>query len=327
MDGIAQVVRGLPEFDDPNLIVGLQGSSDAGVYRLSDDVIIVQSLDFFPPLIDDPFTFGKIAATNSLSDIYAMGGSPRTAMNIVGFPDDQLELDVLNTILKGGAEQIQASGAVLLGGHTVRDTEIKYGLSVTGTVREELLITNRRAKPGDRLVLTKAIGTGYVTTAYKAGKCPDATLAAAVESMTQLNVIGRDAAQAAHAKAATDITGFGLAVHAIEMAQASNVTCVLRASDVPLLPGVIELARRGYKTRASKSNRTYAGPALSILGEPDPIRVELLFDAQTSGGLLISVAPDQAEMVVQRAQANGARSAAIIGSVEEKQDHSLVIRD
>lgn len=326
MDGIAQVVRGLPEFDDPDLIIGPQGSSDAGVYRLSDDVLIVQSVDFFPPLVDDPFVFGQIAATNSLSDIYTMGGVPKTALNIVGFPDDQLELEILNTILRGGAEQIRAAGAALVGGHTVRDTEIKYGLSVTGTVARELLMTNRQARPGDVLVLTKAIGTGYVTTAYKAGKCPEATLTAAVESMIQLNAAGRDAALAAGAKAATDITGFGLAVHAIEMAEASGVTCVLKVNDVPYLPGVLDLVRQGYQTRASESNRGFAASSLSIVGVPDAQRLELIFDAQTSGGLLISVAADQAEKVVQHARDAGAQAAAVVGWVEEKQDHWLVAR-
>jgi selenide,water dikinase len=326
VDGIAQVVRELPEFDDPNLIIGLQGSSDAGVYRLSDDVLIVQSLDFFPPLVDDPYIYGQIAATNSLSDIYAMGGQPRTALNIVGFPDDQLELEILTTILKGGAEQIRAAGAVLLGGHTVRDTEIKYGLSVTGTVQQDGLITNRAAQPGDALVLTKAIGTGYVTTAYKAGKCPDATLEAAVASMTQLNAIGRDAALATQAKSATDITGFGLAIHTIEMAQASGVTCVLQVNDVPSLPGVSDLVRGGFQTRASDSNRRFAASSMSIQGEPDSIHLELAFDAQTSGGLLISVASDQAERAVQVARDAGAQAAAVVGWVEEKQDYSLVLR-
>ena len=319
-------MRGLPEFEDPDLIIGLKGSSDAGVYRLSDDVWIVQSVDFFPPLIDDPFVFGQIAATNSLSDIYAMGGAPRTALNIVGFPDDQLELEILNTILRGGAEQIKSAGAALLGGHTVRDTEIKYGLSVTGTVSTDHLITNRQSRPGDALVLTKAIGTGYVTTAYKAGKCPDAALTAAVKSMTQLNSAGRDAALSGQAKAATDITGFGLAVHAIEMAQSSNVTCVLQVNDVPCLPGVDELVRQGYQTRASQSNRAFAEPSMSVAGEPDPLHLELVFDAQTSGGLLISVPADQAENVAQRARDAGAEASAIVGWVEEKQDHWLVAK-
>jgi len=319
-------VRELPEFDDPNLIVGLKGSSDAGVYRLSDDLMIVQSLDFFPPLVDDPFVFGKIAATNSLSDIYAMGGAPTTAMNIVGFPDDQLDLEILNTILRGGAEQIQAAGAVLVGGHTVRDVEIKYGLSVTGTVDRQRLMTNRNARPGDVLVLTKAIGTGYVTTAYKKNKCPDATLSAATASMTQLNAVGCNAAHQVQARAATDITGFGLAVHTTEMAQASDVTCVLKLSDIPCLPGVKELVSAGYQTRASESNRRYAQSSMHVDGDADAIQLELVFDAQTSGGLLISVSPDQADHVVNQARAAGAEASTIVGWVEEHKDDWLILK-
>ncbi|MCP4192522.1 MAG: selenide, water dikinase SelD [Planctomycetaceae bacterium] len=320
-------MRGLPEFEDPNLVVGFKGSSDAGVYRLSNDLMIVQSLDFFPPPVDDPLQYGQIAAANSLSDIYAMGGTPRTAMNIVGFPDDQLELNILNMILRGGVETILSAGAVLVGGHTVRDSEIKYGLSVTGTVEPERLITNSEAKPGDALVLTKAIGTGYVTTAFKAGKCPDATLNAAVDSMTQLNVLGRDAAQSVNAKAATDITGFGLAVHAMEMAQASGVTCVLNANKIPVLQGAADLAKSGYKTRASRSNREHAEQSLSIVGKPSAIQLELLFDAQTSGGLLISVQADQAETVVQHARSNGAHAATVVGHVEEKQNYWIQVQE
>jgi selenide,water dikinase len=319
-------VRGLPEFDDPNLIVGLKGSSDAGVYRLTDDLLIVQSLDFFPPCVDDPFVFGKIAATNSLSDIYAMGGAPTTAMNIVGFPDDQLDLEILNTILRGGAEQIRAAGAVLVGGHTVRDVEIKYGLSVTGTVNPQRLITNRNARPGDALVLTKGIGTGYVTTAYKRGKCPDATLAAAISSMTQLNAIGCDVAHEVQAKAATDITGFGLAVHTIEMAQASDVTCVLKLSDIPCLPGVVDLVIAGYQTRATESNRSFAEPSMRVEGDANQNLMDLVFDAQTSGGLLISLAPEQADRAVDLVRSAGADAAEIVGWVEERQEEWLVLK-
>jgi selenide,water dikinase len=171
-EGIAQVVRGLPRFEHEDLLVGTEDFSDAGVFRLRPDLCIVQSLDFFPPLVDDPFIFGQIAATNSLSDIYAMGAIPRTALNIVGFPDDELDLDVLNAILKGGAERIKKADALLIGGHTVRDTEIKYGLSVTGTADPNNLLTNAGAKPGHLLLLTKPLGTGFITTANKKGKCP-----------------------------------------------------------------------------------------------------------------------------------------------------------
>jgi selenide,water dikinase len=324
--GIAQVVRGLPEFNDPNLLIGADGASDAGVYRLRDDLLIAQTVDFFPPLVDDPFVFGQIAATNSLSDIYAMGGDPITALNVVGFPDDQLGLDVLGEILRGGAERVLQAGAVIVGGHTVRDTEIKYGLSVTGIVTPEQLMTNRNAQPGDALVLTKPLGTGFVTTAYKAGRCPDATLAAAVESMIQLNVIGRDAARHAEARAATDITGFGLAIHAAEMAQASGVTVVLELDKIPILPGAETLVEQGFKTRASASNRQFAETLMQVEGNPDPIRMDLAFDAQTSGGLLISVPADKADSVVQNVRAAGAHSACIVGSVVQRQAEWLILR-
>lgn len=319
-------MRDLPKFNDPNLLIGAEGASDAGVYRLRDDLLIVQTVDFFPPLVDDPFVFGQIAAANSLSDVYAMGGDPVTALNVVGFPDDQLGLDVLSEILRGGADRVIQAGAVIVGGHTVRDTEIKYGMSVTGVVKPEHLMTNRNAKPGDVLVLTKSLGTGFVTTAFKAGRCPDSTLAAAIESMIQLNVIGRDAARQAEARAATDITGFGLAIHAAEMAQASGVTVVLRLDQIPILPGAAALVKQGFKTRASASNRQFAETLMSIDGSPDPIHLELAFDAQTSGGLLISVSPDRAESVVRDLQATGAHSACIVGSVLEKQAEWLLLR-
>ena len=326
-EGTAQVVRGLPTFDDPNLIVGAKGFSDAGVYRLRDDLLIVQSLDFFPPLVDDPFLFGKIAAANSLSDVFAMGARPLTVLNIVGFPDDKLELSILHEILRGGVERVQSAGAVIVGGHTVRDVEIKYGLSVTGIVEPERLLKNSEAKPGDLLVLTKALGTGFVTTAFKAGRCPDDVLTAATREMSKLNNAGRDAAHAVDAKATTDITGFGLAGHAGEMAQSSGVTLILEVDRLPILPGAEELARRGNHTRATATNRAFAESFMRIEGTPDPIRSEMLFDAQTSGGLLISVAADRAQELIENAQVAGAEAACIVGSVQEQQDVSLIIRD
>ena len=316
----------MPEFDDPDLLVGAGGGSDAAVYRLRDDLLIVQSLDFFPPLIDDPFVYGQIAAANSLSDVYTMGATPTTALNIVGFPDDQLELKLLSEILRGGAERVQQAGAVVAGGHTVRDTEIKYGLSVTGVVHPDQLVTNRQARAGDRLVLTKALGTGFITTAYKAGRCPEDVLQGAVASMIQLNDIGRQAALNASARAATDITGFGFAGHAIEMALASDATLLVELGRLPVLPGAEELARKGNKTRASVTNREFAVAHMRTEGECDPIRMELLLDAQTSGGMLISVAADKADQVVQDARTAGAHVACIVGSVVDKQDVSLVVR-
>src|SRR5919109_852133 len=185
--GIAQVLRHLPAAHDPNLIVGTETHDDAGVYRLTDDLAIVQTIDFFPPLVDDPYVYGQIAAANALSDIYAMGGTPRTALNLVGYPDDKEDLEWLGEILRGGAERCHAAGAVILGGHTVRDAEIKYGLAVTGIIHPARILTNAAARPGDRLVLTKALGTGFVTTAHKAEDCPEELYQAAVASMVQLN--------------------------------------------------------------------------------------------------------------------------------------------
>lgn len=319
-------MRGLPKFNDPDLIVGAEGFSDAGVYRVAADILIVQSLDFFPPLVDDPFVFGQIAAANSLSDIYAMGAQPKTALNIVGFPDDQLELQILGEILRGGADRVLKAGAVIAGGHTVRDTEIKYGLSATGVVHPDRLVTNQRARPGDVLVLTKALGTGFITTAFKANRCPDDVLAAACRSMILLNAAGSEAAAAVGARAATDITGFGLAGHANELAQASGVTVAIDVARLPLLPGAAELARQGNKTRASATNRAFATPMTRFTGNPDALRLEFAFDAQTSGGLLISVAAERAGELVERAQAAGAEAACIVGEVLDKRDVSLILR-
>lgn len=319
-------MRGLPKFEDPDLIVGAEGFSDAGVYRVAPDVLIVQSLDFFPPLVDDPFVFGQIAAANSLSDLYAMGAQPKTALNIVGFPDDQLELEILGEILRGGADRVLQAGAVVAGGHTVRDTEIKYGLSATGVVHPERLVTNQAARPGDLLVLTKALGTGFVTTAFKANRCPEHVLAAACKSMILLNVTGSAAAAAVGVRASTDITGFGLAGHAGELAQASGVTVAIDVGRLPLLPGAAELARQGNQTRASASNRAFAEPTTRFTGNPDPLQLEFAFDAQTSGGLLISVSAERAEELVTRARDAGAEATCIVGEVLDKQDVAVILR-
>lgn len=318
-------MRGLPKFDDPNLIVGADTFSDAGVYRLRDDLYIVQTVDFFPPLIDDPYQFGQIAAANSLSDVFAMGAQPVTALNIVGFPDKELELEILHAILAGGADKVLEANAVIVGGHSVRDTEIKYGLSVTGVVQPAQLLTNAGARPGDLLVLTKALGTGFVTTAGKAEKCPAEVMAAAIASMTQLNRIGRDAALATGAHAVTDITGFGLAGHAGEMARASHVTLCLDVARFPSLPGAVDLGRAGFKTRASQSNRAFLEPNMRVESEVDADRAELAFDAQTSGGLLVSVPAGSADEFVRRACEAGAAATSVIGEVVALQGEIAIV--
>jgi selenide,water dikinase len=316
----------LPKITDPNLLVGTETHDDAGVYRLTDDLALVQTIDFFPPVVDDPFIYGQIAAANALSDVYAMGGTPRTALNLVGYPDDKLSLDWLGEILRGGAERCQASGTTIVGGHTVRDAEIKFGLAVTGIVHPQKIVTNAGARPGDKLVLTKPLGTGFVTTAHKANACPEELFATACASMIQLNDIGRDVMIEEAAHACTDITGFGLAGHAFEMAEGSQVTLVLNLSQLPLFPGVESLARKPYLTRASVTNANYVAASLRIEKRPETERLEMFYDAQTSGGLLISVPAERAEGLIARARARGAASACLVGEVIERTEVALIVR-
>ncbi len=314
----------LPKFDDPNLIVGAEHFADAGVYRLADDLLIAQSLDFFPPLVDDPFLYGQIAAANSLSDLYAMGAKPVTALNIVGFPDDKLDLSILADILRGGADRVLAAGAVVAGGHTVRDVEIKYGLSVTGTVHPDRLLTNTGAQPGDVLLLTKPLGTGFVTTAFKE-KCPDATLDAATGSMKRLNRHASEAAVQAGAHGVTDITGFGLAGHAYELASASGVTIHIAVPKIPLLPGAYDLARQGFRTRANATNRSFIEPYCRFDWEEDPVRIDFCFDPQTSGGLLISLPGERVDALRQTMTDHGEPAPVRIGYVKALDDKPLVL--
>jgi selenide,water dikinase len=325
--GIAQVLRSIPKVEDPNLLVGTETHDDAGVYKLTEDLALVQTIDFFPPVVNDPFIYGQIAASNALSDVYAMGGTPRTALNLVGYPDDKDPgLGWLGKILEGGAERCRAAGAAVVGGHTVRDAEIKFGMAVTGIIHPQRIFTNAAARPGDRLVLTKALGTGFVTTAHKAGDCPDDLFEAACASMVQLNDIGRDAMIEAGAHAATDITGFGLAGHAFEMAEGSRTTLVLELSRLPLLPGAEGLAHKPYLTRASATNAAYVQPGLRVEDKPDPVRLEFFYDAQTSGGLLISVPVGRADALVEGARKRGAASACVVGEVIERTDVALIVR-
>jgi selenide,water dikinase len=271
--------------------------------------------------------YGQIAAANALSDVYAMGGTPKTALNLVGYPDDKdPEMSWLFDIVRGGEERCRAAGAVIVGGHTVRDSEIKFGYAVTGIIHPKRILSNASARPGDKLVLTKALGTGFVANAHKADECPADVLKAACASMVQLNDIGKDAMLEADAHAATDITGFGLAGHAYEMADGSQVTLVLSLSQLPLLPGVDRLAHKPYISRASGTNAGYVQPFLRIEGKPDPVRLEFFYDAQTSGGLLISVSADKAEALVEDLRKRGAASSCIIGEVLPKEAAALILK-
>ena len=315
----------MPQPNDPNLLVGAEHFDDAGVYRLSDDTAVVLTLDFFPPLVDDPYTFGRIAAANSLSDIYAMGGRAIAALNIVGYPDKDLPIEWLGDILRGGAERVAAAGAVIAGGHSVRDAEVKYGLSVTGVVHPDRVFTNGGAKPGDALVLTKPIGSGVLTTAAKQGKIEEDELSEAVAVMIELNrgaceiLVGMNGARSpgepdAPIHAVTDITGFGLIGHAFEMADASKVSIELDARSVPLLKRTMELAGLGVVTRAAKSNLEHLGARFENRGADETL-VRVLADAQTSGGLLIAVAANHADRLVSQLAAARTPCAAVIGKV------------
>ena len=272
---------------------------DAGVFRLSDDLALIQTVDFFAPIVDDPYLFGQVAAANALSDVYAMGGEPLTAMNIVGFPSAQLPLDVLREILRGGQDKVHEAGALIVGGHTIIDEELKYGLAVTGRAHPDRLLTNAAAAPGDRLVLSKPVGTALLATVAKKGELPGAELAALHESMRTLNRRPSEAALELGARCATDITGFGLLGHASHIARASRVTLRIRVRDVPTLPGARAAAERGVRTGGADRNAAYLGPLVEWGSVSDADRA-LLVDPQTSGGLLVALRPDRVAAYISR---------------------------
>jgi len=301
--------------DHPNLLVGLAGPDDAAVWRINDDVAVVQTLDFFPPVVDDPYVFGAVAAANAMSDVYAMGGEVVLALNIVAFPED-LPASMLAEILRGGAEKVAEGGGVVAGGHTLYDKEPKYGLCVMGIVHPQGIFTRGGAHPGDALLLTKALGTGIILTAAREEKIEPEHLEAAVESMLLLNRHPSHLAREAGVHAVTDVTGFGLLGHAGELAKLSGVGLVLRAGAVPILPGALEYARRGFLTGGASRNRQALAEAMRV--DPDvPAEVEdLLYDPQTSGGLLMAVPKGRASWLEKRLKEDGF-SCWRIGHVEE----------
>lgn len=281
--------------------MGHEYGDDAVVVRLPDGTAVVQTLDFFTPVVDDPYHYGKIAAANSLSDVYAMGGTPVAAMNVTCFPTRSLGPEVLGEILRGGYEKLQEAGAVLAGGHTVEDQEPKYGLAVTGVVDARRIVTKGGAAPGDHLILTKPIGTGVLTTAHKKGELPDDLLALAVAAMETLNAEAARLMVAAGVRGGTDITGYGLLGHALEMCRASGVAMQVVAAEVPLLPGALEFVERGFLPGGSRANRRWleeAGAVSWAESVSEPLRA-LLTDAQTSGGLLMAVSPEAADELLQ----------------------------
>ncbi len=317
-DALMQVLHQLPHVKDKDLLVGIETADDAGVYRISDELAIISTLDFFPPLVDDPFTFGAIAAANSLSDVYAMGGTPRLAMNIVCFPKD-LSLDILNEIIRGSMEKLKEADTLLVGGHSIEDTEIKYGLSVTGFVNPGNIKTNRRAAAGDILILTKPVGTGIIASALKGGRLKQVDAAQALAGMTYLNKAASMAMVEAGANACTDIKGFGVLGHAMEMAKGSDVNLVIRASDILLYPLAYELVRKkANRPRTLLTNRDFLIKDINITIRDNDLEL-LLFDPQTSGGLLISIPGERASVLIEKLGERGVNGV-VIGKVVRKEE-------
>lgn len=296
-------------------MIGFNQSDDSGVMRLSDDMALIFTVDFFPAVVDDPFVFGQVAAANALSDVYAMGGTPLCALNIVSFPTNDLPMDVLGDVLRGGAEKVNEAGAVIVGGHTIMDTELKYGLAVNGTIHPDEIFEIGGAKPGDRLILTKPLGSGILSTALKNGVLDKDRERLLYDTMSTLNAVASVEMAAAKANACTDVTGFGLLGHALEMAQSSDVTIRIEAGALPLLSGVLDYARDGYLTGGGMSNREFAIEEILVEGDLSSAMEMLLYDPQTSGGLLVSVPSDSTGSYVERLQALGVGSASIIGEV------------
>ena len=302
----------------------MEKADDAGVYKLTDDLAIVQTVDFFTPIVDDPYTFGQIAVANALSDVYAMGGKPLTALNIVCFPSKTLDISVLRDILRGGIDKMREAGVVLVGGHSVDDPELKYGLSVTGTVHPNRVLTKGGARPGDKLLLTKPIGTGIISTAVKGGMASDQVIKAVAQSMAALNKTASEVMLQVGVNACTDITGFGLLGHACEMIQDSRIGLRIHSASVPIFPETIELARMGMIPGGTYRNKEFRSKMVDSAGIAD-VMLDILFDPQTSGGLFVSVSADKASLLLARLKEAGVTDAAIVGEVVSHPEQRIVV--
>ena len=298
--------------------MGIEHAEDAGVYRLTDEIAIIQTVDFFTPIVDDPFTFGQVAAVNALSDVYAMGGKPITAMNIICFPIGKMDMDVLRQILLGGLDKMREAGVILVGGHSVEDDELKYGLSVTGIIHPKKVLMNRGARPGDRLILTKPLGTGIVSTAVKADMVGAPLLEKSIRCMTTLNKTAAELITATPGvHACTDVTGFGFLGHACEMIENGDVGMNIDVSTVPFFPEIRSLAEEGILPAGLHRNRNFRMPMIDRSpGIPDWL-VDVLFDPQTAGGLLVALEAGQAEGLVAEMHARGLTDAAVVGEISE----------
>jgi len=312
------VLKELPIPKDPKVLVGLDTSDDAGVYQLSEEVALVQTVDFFTPIVDDPFTFGQIAVANALSDVYAMGGTPLTGMNLVAYPIKDLSPSVLKEILLGGLSKMKEAGVALVGGHSIEDPEIKYGLAVTGIIHPKKILTNAKARAGDKLVLTKPLGTGIIATALKARMASEEAVGKMVESMVTLNRTASEWMKEYGARACTDITGFSFIGHALEMATASQVGMVIQSNAVPIFPEAMEYAKLGFVPGGTYSNRNFFSCKAEIHPDVPNLLVDIFYDPQTSGGLLISLPPAGAEKLVATLRKEGLVHSSIVGGVVEE---------
>ena len=306
--------------------MGLEHADDAGVYRLSDDLALIHTIDFFTPIVDDPYTFGQIAAANALSDVYAMGGKPLTAMNVVCFPIHTMDISILQEILKGGLDKMGEAKVTLVGGHSVEDAELKYGLSVTGTIHPKHIITNGGAKPGDKLILTKPLGTGIINTAIKAKMASKQSIAKVIQTMTTLNGNASEIMQTVGVNSCTDITGFGFLGHACEMAKASDVGMVIHTSSIPFFAEAEEYARTGLVPGGTHRNRKFRAHQIEMDPVISPEMIDILFDAQTSGGLLISVAQEKADELLNRLKKEGIEEAVIIGEITPEPKGKIIVK-
>lgn len=318
---LSRVLSRIPKVKDENLIIGYDSSDDAAVYKLTEDLAIVQTLDFFPPMVDDPYIFGQVAAANALSDVYAMGGEVKTALNIVCFPET-MDLNVLGQILLGGSEKVREAGGVLAGGHSIADSDVKYGLSVTGVIHPERIFANNRCEAGDVLLLTKPLGTGIVCTADRLGAASEGAVDLAVKSMTTLNKYASEIIKKYRVHGCTDVTGFGFLVHLCEMLT-HRFSAHIDASAIPYIPECPEYVEEFYLTAAGQRNRNHVEKQVEFVNCSFAIE-EILFDAQTSGGLLVSMPPEDGEAALKELKALGL-PCNIVGYVTDREEKTIIV--
>lgn len=320
---MADVLSSLPAESNCNLLIGFKNADDAGIYRINERQALVQTVDFFPPIVDDPYGFGQIAAANALSDIYAMGGTPLTALNIVGFPPEMPRV-ILQQILHGSSDKIHEAGAVIVGGHSIKDNELKYGVACTGIIDIDKIVSNAGAEAGDRLFLTKSLGTGIITTAIKQKMASDEDVEGVTAQMSRLNKEASDLMLKYGAHAATDVTGYGILGHAFEMAHASNVSIEITYRNLPVLHNVLKFAEAGALTGGAQANRDYLADKVEITSSLSKVQTEILYDAQTSGGLLISIGEESVEPFLKEADSLKLK-VTHIGRVLKAGEHPILV--